>query len=478
MNDWIKGPIVLGAFLCFAPALGWLLRGRRAWQRGCFGLMIFMTSWHINKITLMLGSIETYRGHTKGFEANFIAVLALALLVALSLERVQGFRWLAPGVVLWLIHCALCTLSIVVAPQKVYVLMAAWKFSSAIVILGAAYNWLREERDLDFALRAVAGTLLVQMAVVLKMKYVDRIYQVHGWFEHQNPLAMWAYLFGLPLLAAGMSRVGPAASWWFGSGFVASAVIVQASLSRGALVFFAVGVVGTVLLSLIDEPTGKRVRFVAAMGMIGGLGLAATLGTIIARFHDEGNDASAQTRVVLNQASLAMLRDSAVGIGWNNFAITINHPYPYGDVIDDAERAHGHKVDEDYAKGVVESHYWLLLAENGYGGWASYLLFAAVTGWWAVWGAWAGRRTFPGAFLIGLAVALGLIYVHSNLERVLTQTKNLSQWMILLGLVARLETWRRQRRSAPRAEGGGRDRRGVSAQAGGPQGAGERVVGR
>ncbi len=445
MSDWLKAPLVFGAFLGFAPALGWVLRGRRVWQRWCLALMVFMTSWHINKITLMLGSIETYRGHTKGFEANFITVLALALLVAFALERAQGFRWWTLGVVLWLLHGALCTLSIVMAPEKSYVLMAAWKFSSAILIFCAAYNWLREVGDLDFALRAVAFTLVVQAAVVLKMKYVDHIYQVHGWFEHQNPLAMWSYLFGLPLLATAMSRVGPASSWWFGAGFVASAIIVQASLSRAALVFFAAGVVGTVLLSLVDGPTGKRLRFVTAMGMIGVAGLAASLDTIVARFHDEGNDASAETRVVLNQASLAMLRDSAVGIGWNNFAITINHPYPYGDVIDEAERAHGHKVDEDYAKGVVESHYWLLLAENGYGGCASYVLFVLVTGWWAVRGAWARRKTFPGAFLIGLAVALGLIYVHSNLERVLTQTKNLSQWMLLLGFVARLETLRRNK---------------------------------
>jgi hypothetical protein len=394
----------------------------------------------------MLGSIESYRGHTKGYETNFITVLGLALLVAASLERVPHFRWRAPGVGLWLLHCALSTLSFFVAPQPGYVLMAAWKFSSAIIILCAAYNWLQEEADLDYALRAVAFTLMVQAVVVLKMKYVDRMYQVHGWFEHQNPLAMWSYLFGLPLLGAAMSRVGPASSRWFGAGFVASAIIVQSSLSRAALVFFAAGVVGTVFLSLVDEPTAKRVRFVIAMGLIGTVGLTAALGTIIARFNDEGNEASGETRVVLNLASLAMLRDSAVGIGWNNYAITINHPFPYGDVIDDWERARGHRVDEEYAKGVVESHYWLLLAENGYGGCASYVWFIVVTGWWAARGAWARRRTFPGAFLIGLFMALGLIYVHSSLERVLTQTKNLSQWLLLLGLVAKLEIWRRQKK--------------------------------
>lgn len=445
MSDWIKGPVVLAMFCVFAPALGFALRGRRSWQRWLFGLLVFMTSWHINKISLMLGSIESYRGHTKGYEANFITVLALGLTVALSLEKGARFRWLPPGSVWWLVHCALCTVSIVAAPEKSYVLMAAWKFTTAVIIFIAAYNWLREEADLEFALCAASFTLIVQSAVVLKLKYVDRIYQVPGWFEHQNPLAMWAYLLGLPLLAAAMSRVGPVTTRWCTAGFLASAIIVQGSLSRASLAIFAVGVAGVVVASMIDQPTGKRVRFVLAMGAVGTLGLAASIGTIIARFNDEGNHESGETRVVMNLAARAMLRDSPVGIGWNNFGLTINQPFPYGNVIDDREREKGNRVDDDYAKGVVESHYWLLLAENGYAGWASYLAFIAITGWWMLRGAWARRKTFPGAFLIGLFIAVSLTYAHSDLERVLTQTKNLSAWLLLLGLAAKFETWRRQK---------------------------------
>ena len=73
----------------------------------------------------------------------------------------------------------------------------------------------------------------------------------------------------------------------------------------------------------------------------------------------------------------------------------------------------------------------------------AYLLFIGVTGWWALRGARAWRGTASGAFLIGLLVALALTYAQSSLERVLTQTKNLSTWMILIGVVARLETARK-----------------------------------
>jgi hypothetical protein len=44
---------------------------------------------------------------------------------------------------------------------------------------------------------------------------------------------------------------------------------------------------------------------------------------------------------------------------------------------------------------------------------------------------------------MGLVVALALTYAQSTLERVLTQTKNLATWMLLLGVVARMETLRK-----------------------------------
>jgi hypothetical protein len=42
-----------------------------------------------------------------------------------------------------------------------------------------------------------------------------------------------------------------------------------------------------------------------------------------------------------------------------------------------------------------------------------------------------------------------ITYIHSNAERVLTQTKNLYAWLIFLGIVARIEYSRRQMAAAP-----------------------------
>jgi hypothetical protein len=449
MSDFIKAPIILLGYLLFAPLIGMLIKNSRNAQGGVFALMVFMTSWHITKFTLMLDSIETYRGHTKGFEFSFIEILAVSLIVASVLNRTaadKGWRWLAPGALLYLLYCGASWLSIFAAPNKLYAVMAGVRFTKAVLIFLGAFHFIREEKDVRLLLKAVAGTLAVQVLVVLKMKYVDHFYQVHGWFEHQNPLAMWAYMCGLPLLAAAMSNASKTDTRWYAGGFFASAIIVQSSLSRAALMAFAIGAVLVVGLALADKITMKRVGFILGMTVVGAVGMMLAAGTIIARFHDEGNEASGETRTVMNLASKAMLQASAIGIGWNNFALTINQPFPYGDVIDDAERERGHTVDEEYAKGVVESHYWLLLAETGYGGFAAYLLFITVTSFWCVLGMWHWRGHFLAAFLGGLFVGLVLTYLHSNLERVLTQTKNFSMWLIFLGAAARIEIWRRMAR--------------------------------
>jgi hypothetical protein len=280
---------------------------------------------------------------------------------------------------------------------------------------------------------------------VLRLKYLDGQYQIRGWFEHQNALAMWAYTLGLPLLAVAMTDVRRETRLWATAGFAASALIVQSALSRAALAAFAAGVVAVVAAALWEKPTARRIRFVLALGGFAFLGLLAALDTLIARFQDDGNQSSSETRGVMILASQAMLQASPVGIGWNNFGLTINAPFPYGDVINDWERARGHRVDESYAKGIVESHYWLLLAETGYGGCAAYLLFLGVTSWWCFRCAlhWSGSPVR--ALLTGLLIGLLLMYVHSTLERVLTQTKNLAMWLILLGLIAKFETWRKAR---------------------------------
>lgn len=439
MKELVKAEFILLAYIGLAPLLGLLIRERRHAQRWLFALMVFMTSWHINKITLMLASTEAYRGHTRGFEFSFLDVIAIALLVASTRQRTT--RWLAPGAGLYMLFVALASLSIFSALNSLYVAMASLRFAKAVLVYLAAYHFLREEKDLAFFLRTLVFTLCVQAVVVLGMKYIGHVYQVAGWFEHQNSLSMWAYLCGLPLLGAALGPTDRKDTLWYSAGFVAVAIILESALSRGALAAFAGGTVLIVCLSLVERATLKRVAMTTCLALMAAAGLALSLHTLILRFTEKRNQASGDVRIAMNKCASAMLHDSLTGIGWNNCALAMNPPYPYGDAVDAWDASRGYKLNLAEVKGQVESLYWLLLSETGYPGTAAYVLFITVIGWWCLRSLWVFRRTFTASVLIGIAVALLATYLQSNLEHTLIETKNLYTWLIWLGLLARISTW-------------------------------------
>ncbi|HTG44138.1 MAG TPA: hypothetical protein VK633_06365, partial [Verrucomicrobiae bacterium] len=354
----------------------------------------------------------------------------------------KGFRFLPPGGWLWLAYCFASLISIYNAPMPLYTWFAFVKALKMVVVFIAAYNFIRTEKELRFALLCLVGVMCWELIAVINQKYVDHIYQVWGTFEHQNSLCMFTILLGMVLLAVALGPKEKGANFFLFA-FIGCAAIVQSSLSRAGLFIFAAGTVGVVAGSLIDRPTRRRLSVLGGLTLVALLGLAMTMDTILARFNDYGNDESKRTRDMLNLSSRMMLNDFPAGIGWNNFAETINPPWTYGEHIDYWQQANGNTVDKKYRKGVVESLWWLLLAETGYQGFATYVLFIALFLFWNVRNAIFFRRSYLGSVSIGLFVGSSMNYAQSFLERVLTQPRNMMLWFILLAMTARIHTWRK-----------------------------------
>ena len=121
----------------------------------------------------------------------------------------------------------------------------------------------------------------------------------------------------------------------------------------------------------------------------------------------------------------------------------------YSRVLERWEENRGHTV---YAKDFVnnpltESLYWLLLAENGNLGFAAFLLFASITLWHGMRSTIFFWKTPLGLVLYGMTVALAVTYFHMQVERVLTQTKNMTTWIMFCAILARAEWWRRQEKA-------------------------------
>ncbi|MDX1953182.1 MAG: O-antigen ligase family protein [Verrucomicrobiota bacterium] len=443
-KEIIKAVILIALYFVVAPLTGFLLRHSRPGQRILMFLLCFMTTSGFlaaGEWGLSLGSV-LYRGHSRGFHFYFAEVVAVALIFASMTGNWRGFRFMPPGLWVWLLYCVFSLFSIINAPVTSYVLMAALKAFKIVLIFVAAYNFIQEEEDLRHVLFCMAVTMFWQLFVVLKMKYVDHVYQVFGTFEHQNSLSMFTTMIGMVFLAVALGPKHPRSNLFL-CAYIACAAIVQSTLSRGGLAMFALGTGAVLLFSLIDKPTKRRWYVMGTIAVVGGLGLLFTMDTIMSRFQDYGNDESSRTRVFLNRAAVAMFKDYPIGVGWNNFGHVINHPYPYGNEIDHWQKINNNKVDKNYKKGVVESLYHLVLSETGLHSLVVFVSFLFLFLWRNVRAAIFFRTHFLGAFSIGVFVGCTMNYAQSFLERVLTQPRNLTLWLILLGVVAKIETWRR-----------------------------------
>ena len=431
-----------------APVIGFLIRNSQRGQRIAFAVLCFMTTGGILNAAewgLTLSAFE-YRSHARGFHFYFIVIPALTVIFAKGFHRWREVKLVPPGMWLFYTFCISAMLSIVFAEFPTYVLMAALKTLELTLIGTAAYNFLRSDRDLKFLIHCMACTMAWQLIVVLKLKYIHGVYQVYGTFEHQNSLSTFTTMIGLVFLGAGLAPKQEKSNWFL-CAYVCCAFIVQSALSRGSLFTFALGTVIVIALSLIDRITKRRVYVMLSLSAVAIVGLAFALDTIIARFDDPANLESKNTRKMLNEASRAMVRDHPLGVGWNNYGRMINWPYRYGDHIDAYNLKWGNKVDHTYQKGISESLYYLILAENGYLSLILYVAFMALFLVMNLLAARTFRSDMIGGFSIGMFAGCSVIYLQSILERVLTQPRNMALWFLLLGAAARIEMWRRQEKA-------------------------------
>ncbi len=289
MQELIKILSLLLIYGVLAPAVGYLIRSRPLWQKVLFGLMCFMTIGGLlfpAEWGLTLQSVELYRGHARGFHVYFNEAIAVALLVTQSLRRPAHFRWLAPGMWLYLIFYLLGMATVFWAASPNYVLMAAFKATKMLILCTVIYNFIQEEKDLRFFLAVMACTLCWEMLVVLFHKYGLKNYQNKGTFSHQNSLTMYTALIAMVFLGA-----------WLGPrfrginlcllGFVACGIIVESALSRAGLAAFAVGTIGVISLSLIERVTTRRIVVLTGLTGVGLIGLGFAADTLIKRFTEK-----------------------------------------------------------------------------------------------------------------------------------------------------------------------------------------------
>lgn len=456
MNDFVKATVILPSYAVIGPLIGVAIAGKRNLERLVFCAMLALTALYPTKFTLMLNSIEKYRGHVKGFEFSFIEVLAISLIVAAYKRGSAGPKLLVPGALSYLVWCGLMSISVFAAYDSLYAWMGVVKYTKAVLLIAAGFHFLRDEKDIAWMARTCAGMVLFMAFTCLKMRLLEGRFRTVGTFEHQNPMAMWCYFLALPVFGYGLRKETSDRDAWFCFAAVAGAgVCVLLSVSRAALGAFGIGAIGVLGLAFLRGPSKRAITISILGGVAGVLVAMVALDSVFERMKEEKNreaDGEEDLRVVMIDQAKAMLKDSSIGIGWNNYGIANSRPLgKYSQILEDWDASRGFTIYEDnyVANPLTESYYWLILGENGYPGFAGCILFLAVS----IWMTWRALRwhwrTSAGWFLGGLFVALSLHYGHSLIERVLVQTKNLSVWLMMVGVAGKLDYLRRKKMLLP-----------------------------
>lgn len=444
----LKVLVIAFVYLGVGPMLGFLLRGRDMARRIALGFMAWWLVRPPSDFTLMLYSVESYRGHCRGFEFNFLEAIAIGLALAALLEKRRDFRWFPPGLWAWFVWVGAGLLSVPGALDPVYALMPAFKYAKMGFVFLGVFAALHDERDVTAMMRGFAVALIMQLFVCLWDRYAMGGFRVSGWFEHQNPMSMWSYTVAFPLLGLALSRqTGPRDVVLFFAAFGAAGLVVVLAVSRASLAVFGAGAILVMLASFADGFTLRRIALGIFGAVCGAAVLAMAADTFMARV---GGDSSPKNdlRWALNRQSAAMFRDRPVaGIGWNNFGLANSRPQgtKYSRILERWEENRGRRIyPENFRKNpLTESLYWLILAENGLAGICAFALFLALTLWHGLRSTLAFWKSPLGLLLFGVTVSLALGYLHGQVERVLTQSKNLTTWMMFCALLARAEWWRR-----------------------------------
>ncbi|HUF61299.1 MAG TPA: hypothetical protein VMN36_04435 [Verrucomicrobiales bacterium] len=481
MIEHVKLGICLGGYCIVAPAAGMLAARSRTAQKCLFVLMLALTALHPDLFTLTPFGEAGYLGHTRGFEFSLIDMAAIAILCAVWRER--GRPTLTPPLALpWLFYCAMGALTLILTMpftlpaslnsledqgawiQPFWIWTAIVKFPKFLLPLLATHAWIRKREDVLFLFRVIAGVLLFALVASLKQRYLDGRYQVRAGFEHQNQLAMWAYMAGLTCLAIGLAPgIRMRTALWLVSGYGAATAVIALTISRGGIALLVGGSVLIAGVFVLRHLSWKTIVIVLAALAAGGGVAIKSFDTIAGMFEAKTDIRGGHNlRVILADQARTMLDDSFFGVGWNNYTVAASRPVlRYSAVREEGERDMGFSFREErYERnGLAESYYWVILAEMGYPGFVAFAAFLIWTLWLALRNAWAQRSSWMGYALASIALVLMLTYAHSNLERVMAQLKNATLWFVLLGIVSRAETARRRQRRQVRERSAGYSRR-------------------
>jgi hypothetical protein len=396
---WVVLAVALfGLVPYFAKRASTSLETRR-WLAGLLAFDLFNPA-HVNFL-----SDENYRGDSRGVEITTVDLLVLALFVG---QRIRGAS--APSTHRFRLVRGLYFLAAIVSitnsPDVLRSMFSIWKLLRMFFAFDVLASAFAEISVVEAALTGLAVGVTSQGLMALWQKYVYHAVRVMGSQSHPNSLAMIVNLvspIAFALILAGRARRIA------GVVFVFAAMCDIFSLCRGGMMMFVLGATLVTLVSMIRQPTPRKVRIVALL-LVGAVAvIAKSAETIIKRFTEAPKE-SEQARKLFNAAAKMMADEHTFGVGINMFSWSLDK-FGYADRLG---------IEPGDRNGIAHHIYWLTSAELGYVGAGAYILMLAAVYVAALRA--AVMRGVRGEVGLGIAVGLTLTYLQGTAEWIARQT--------------------------------------------------------
>lgn len=414
--------VALLAVLALLPAaIGWLRANQRYLPRVmiALGIMQFVTG--LLHLTIAPISWAYWPGYVKGLELSLIDAFAVALILsAPPRARVAHLRW--PIALYALVVLISATQTTVPLPTIFY----AWQLLRMILLITAVAISCRDERVPHALVLGLVLGLAFQAVMSLK-DHLGGALQAGGTFGHQNLLGMLTHFVVFPSLAILLATKKVK---WMWLGPLAGMAVAILTASRATIGLAAAGFVLLLAISILRRATPRKTT-VAISGVVA-LAIAAplALSSLGARFDKEPLAGDYDERAAFERSAKAMMHDHPLGVGANHYVIVANSE-GY------SERA-GVAAIFGSRSAHVHNAYLLSGAETGYAGMTAFammLLWPIVV---ALRCAWRFRRDPRGDVLLGLAVTLVIVSLHSFYEWIFVTYNTEYMYALAVGLIAGL----------------------------------------
>jgi len=415
------------------PLSNWLRRNPgkvpMVWMLVGF-LPFVMVEFHL---LMAVVSHNYWPGHVSGVDVTVLDAVILALNISLPSSR-HRLPFQLPMVLYFLA----VLLSVLQAESPTEALFYPWQLARMyLVYLTIARASAVDERVAPALLKGMTAGLLLEAVLVVWQRVVLGHIEADGTFAGHSFLGLVSHFTVFPnfaLLLAGARGYLP------GVAVLAGLIVEVLTTSRATIGLAALGFSMLLSVSFLRRLTARKIQ-VLSIGLAAIVLLAPlAVSSFEKRFGAERtSDADFDERVAFETAAAMILSDHPLGVGPNHYVVVASKNY---------NRLAGVPQVSGENDAFVHNIYRLVAAETGYPGLITFLLLLICPIIVAFRCGWQNRRDQRGDLLIGIGVALLIVYLHSLYEWIFINFQSQYLFVMEVGLVAglaeQLGYWRRR----------------------------------